>query len=158
MAAPKLQHMNFRTGSEPASTHRALPGCIDHVGIRVSDRARALRFYQHLGFEGVRDLPDHEAAELENALGTRLNLIFNAEPSRANVLLDGPRKWPGLTHVAFEVPSLDALIAHLARIHHFPTEGPVRIGSRRVAVFFRDPDGNVLEFNELLASVAEPQT
>lgn len=123
---------------------------IDHVGIRVSDRDRALRFYEALGFRLEHDLPEHHAAELSNAQGVRLNLIFNAEPASHNVLLDEERKWPGLTHVAFLVDELPVLMRHMALLEAAPTEGPLHIGRRRVTVFFRDPDGNVLEFNQLI--------
>ena len=30
------------------------------------------------------------------------------------------------------------------------TEGPIEIGGRRLTLFIRDPDRNVLEFNQLL--------
>ncbi|WP_084545220.1 VOC family protein [Derxia gummosa] len=124
----------------------------DHVGIRVSDRDEALAFYARLGFRLVLDLPRHEAAELETADGVRINLIFNGarRPGRRNVLLDEPVKLPGMTHPAFVVPDLGALQTLLAR-HAIPiTEGPHPIGPRRIALFVRDPDGNVLEFNQLI--------
>jgi len=124
----------------------------DHVGIRVSDRAEALDFYARLGFRLTLDLPAHEACELASADGTRINLIFNGarQPGRANVLLDAPVKLPGITHPAFIVDDLDALQALLARHGISVTEGPHAIGPRRIALFIRDPDGNVLEFNQLI--------
>lgn len=122
---------------------------VDHVGIRVSSRDVALSFYEGLGFRLAEDLPEHQAAELCNAQGVRINLIFNAQASAINVLQDVERKWPGLTHVAFVVDDLDRLCRTLSARGRHPTEGPLRIGRRRVAVFFRDPDGNVLEFNQL---------
>lgn len=149
--APTLRLMKpqapFTPQPEPEAAFR-IQG-VDHVGIRVSDRTRALRFYAALGFVLNEDLPDHQAAELCNAQGVRLNLIFNAQPSPHNVLLDEARKWPGLTHVAFVVDDLERLGRGLAVQGARPTEGPLRIGRRRIAVFFRDPDGNVLEFNQL---------
>jgi catechol 2,3-dioxygenase-like lactoylglutathione lyase family enzyme len=35
------------------------------------------------------------------------------------------------------------------------TEGPHPIGPRRIALFIRDPDGNVLEFNQLIRGGAQ---
>ncbi|WP_085317836.1 VOC family protein [Derxia lacustris] len=124
----------------------------DHAGIRVSDRAEALDFYARLGFRLTLDLPAHRACELESADGARINLIFNGvrQPGRANVLLDAPVKLPGITHAAFVVDDLDGLQALLARHGIAITEGPHPIGPRRIALFIRDPDGNVLEFNQLI--------
>ena len=122
----------------------------DHVGIRVSDAERALRFYERLGFILEPDLSNERVAELVTRDGTRVNLIFNGEPRAGarNILLDEPRKWPGYTHGAFIVPSLDAVLNWANRHRVGITEGPVDWG-RRLTCFLRDPDGNVLEFNEL---------
>lgn len=124
----------------------------DHVGIRVSDRARAQRFYERLGFVESAVFPDHEANEMLSPGGVRINLIFNAtrRPGARNVLLDEPVKLPGVTHPAFVVDDLAALEGWLNREGIRITEGPHRIGPRRIALFIRDPDGNVLEFNQLV--------
>ena len=122
----------------------------DHVGIRVSDRERALRFYERLGFAVDPEFTDDRVAEIVAAEGTRINLIFNgvARGPDANILLDEPVKWPGYTHAAFVVDSLDSVLGWAAREGVSITEGPVDWG-RRLTCFLRDPDGNVLEFNEL---------
>lgn len=124
----------------------------DHVGIRVSDRRRALDFYQALGFAESLRFPEHEANEMLSPDGVRINLIFNAarRPDARNVLLDEPVKLPGMTHPAFIVDDLGALQAWLRQRRITITEGPHRIGPRRIALFIRDPDGNVLEFNQLM--------
>jgi lactoylglutathione lyase len=120
----------------------------DHVGIRVTDRARALDFYARLGFDLDPECSDDHVAEVVAADGTRLNLIFNGVARANNVLLDEPVKWPGYTHGAFIVESLQAVIDWAANDGVEITEGPVDWG-RRLTCFLRDPDGNVLEFNEL---------
>jgi len=127
----------------------------DHVGIRVSDPERALAFYRRLGFIPDPDLSNERVAEIVSRDGTRINLIFNGEPRAGaqNILLDEPVKWPGYTHGAFIVPSLDALLAWAERHGVAITEGPVDWG-RRLTCFLRDPDGNVLEFNELVPPAA----
>lgn len=124
----------------------------DHVGIRVSDRRRAIAFYEALGFVERADFPGHEANEMVSADGVGINLIFNGARRRhaANVLHDEAIKWPGVTHPAFVVDDLAVLQARLDRLGIIVTEGPHRIGPRRIALFIRDPDGNVLEFNELI--------
>lgn len=122
----------------------------DHVGIRVSDRDRALRFYRRLGFAIDPAFTNDRVAEIAAASGVRINLIFNgtAHPSAHNVLLDDPVKRPGYTHAAFVVDRLEAVLDWAALEGVAITEGPVDWG-RRTTCFLRDPDGNVLEFNEL---------
>lgn len=129
---------------------------LDHIGIRVTDLATAEAFYARLGFTRDPDefAPAAHACGLSHPNGLRLHLIFNGEPHQAgNVLLDAPAKYPGYTHAAFIVKSLDALVAWLAQ-HNIPiSEGPVVMGhGRRKVCFIRDPDRNVLEFNEILNS------
>jgi catechol 2,3-dioxygenase-like lactoylglutathione lyase family enzyme len=128
-------------------------GTIDHVGLRVTDLARSQAFYAKLGFapEPGEDTPDHHALGLINAAGTRINLIYNgqAHPQR-NILMDVPERWPGYTHAAFLVPRLDTVLDWARDEGVAITEGPIELGGRRIVAFLRDPDGNVLEFDELL--------
>jgi catechol 2,3-dioxygenase-like lactoylglutathione lyase family enzyme len=125
----------------------------DHVGVRVTDRARAVDFYRKLGFhpEPQEDSPEHSAVGLINAQGVRLNLIYNGmpHPSR-NVLMDVEERWPGYTHYALTVDSLAAVVDWARENEVTVTEGPMEIGGRRIVCFIRDPDGNVVEFDELL--------
>lgn len=121
----------------------------EHIGIRVTDRDRSVRFYQQLGF--VLEAEDQDGGlELMSQRGIRINLICNAEPNEyGNVLLDAPKKWPGHTHPAWVVSNLKT-VESFARENGIPiTEGP-KESHRRRYLFFRDPDGNVLEFNELI--------
>ena len=120
----------------------------DHVGIRVTDARRALEFYRKLGFRVDPEFSNDNVAEIVAGDGTRINLIFNGVGRSNNVLLDEPVKWPGYTHAAFVVDSLEAVVDWADREGAAITEGPVDWG-RRLTCFIRDPDGNVLEFNEL---------
>ncbi|MEE9099163.1 MULTISPECIES: VOC family protein [Pseudomonas] len=143
-----------------ASTSMPNPSPIlayDHIGIRVSDRSRALAFYEALGFVESMRFSDFEANEMLAPSGVRINLIFNGarQLNAHNVLLDAPIKLPGITHPAFIVEDLEALQGWLLQQGITITEGPHRIGPRRIALFIRDPDGNVLEFNQLLANNKE---
>jgi catechol 2,3-dioxygenase-like lactoylglutathione lyase family enzyme len=124
----------------------------DHVGLRVTDAARALAFYAALGFELDAAHSTPTAAEIVNPAGVRLNLILNGVPTPAgdNVLLDRAQKWPGYTHAAFVVERLADILEWAERAGVAITEGPVDWG-RRITCFLRDPDSNVLEFNELKA-------
>ena len=123
----------------------------DHVGIRVSDAKRALEFYARLGFQPDPEFSNDDVAEIVAEDGARINLIFNAaaRSGARNILLDEPTKWPGYTHGAFIVDSLQDVLDWAASEGVAITEGPVDWG-RRLTCFLRDPDGNVLEFNELL--------
>ena len=126
----------------------------DHVGIRVADRETALRFYTSLGFKIDEKHSDERVAEMVNRSGIRLALIFNGQKHQTggNVLMDVPVKYPGYTHAAFVVDKLDDVLAW-AKAHAVQiTEGPVN-WDRRLTCFLRDPDRNVLEFNELLSDV-----
>lgn len=124
----------------------------DHVGIRVSDHAQAMAFYQALGFQESARFTRYEANEMLSSDGVRINLIFNGTrvPDAHNVLLDAPVKLPGMTHPAFIVDDLQAFEVWLNQQGITVTEGPHPIGPRRIALFIRDPDGNVLEFNQLI--------
>ncbi len=128
---------------------------IDHVGIRVTDRQRAQRFYERLGFKDDpgEESPQGRSCGLVNEAGARINLIYNGrQPDGGrNVLMDIADKWPGYTHAAFIVDDLDALVRWLGEQDIAITEGPSVFGhGRRKVCFIRDPDGNVIEFDEIL--------
>ncbi|OUJ08867.1 VOC family protein [Acetobacter sp. DsW_059] len=126
----------------------------DHVGIRVTDLDVSERFYAKFGF--IRDLKEFAPAVrtcgLKHSSGLRIHLIFNGVPDpQGNVLMDVPVKRPGYTHAAFIVESMRDLVHWLEQERITITEGPVQMGhDRRIVCFIRDPDGNVLEFNEIL--------
>jgi catechol 2,3-dioxygenase-like lactoylglutathione lyase family enzyme len=149
-------------GADSQRIETANPATIlayDHIGIRVSDRS-AVEFYRALGFVESARFPDYEANEMLSPGGVRINLIFNGarQPNARNVLLDSPIKLPGITHPAFIVDDLEALQAWLEARAIVITEGPHPIGPRRIALFIRDPDGNVLEFNQLIDNNAKETT
>lgn len=124
----------------------------DHVGIRVSDPARAIRFYALFGFRVLAEHPQatSRAVEIENDAGVRIHLVCNGneQVDARNVLQDNDWGYPGITHAAFIVPDLQATALSLARAGVPITEGP-KSDARRNYIFCRDPDGNVLELNEL---------
>ena len=129
---------------------------IDHVGLRVTDLVTAQRFYEKLGFRAdpSEESPEETARGLVNEAGVRINLIYNGiKTDGGNVLMDVAEKWPGYTHAAFIVDDLDRLIEWLGQEGIAITEGPSVFGQgRRKVCFVRDPDLNVLEFNEILVS------
>ena len=123
---------------------------VAHLGIRVADLERSLRFYEQLGFRLIAGPFEHEpVAILENAAGVEINLIVNASPmSGGNVLMDIPEKHAGYTHVALLVPSLEQTCARLEALGIEPSGGPVTFPNGARAVFVRDPDRNVIELHE----------
>ena len=98
----------------------------------------------------------HEAPRvsiLRNEHGLELNLIVNAHVrDEPNVLMDVPTKHAGYTHAAFFVPNLEATMAALQAAGIALSDGPVKLGEHTLACFVRDPDANVIEFDERLVS------
>lgn len=125
----------------------------EHIGVRVTDKAAAIAFYRRIGFytDPAEESAEHEAVGLVNDAGVRINLIYNGvkRPGNRNILMDEPRRHPGFTHPAFIVDSLDSVMQHMHEQGVRITEGPLELGKRRRACFIRDPDGNVIEFDEL---------
>lgn len=132
------------------SDTRPLITGIAHVGIRVHDLDRARAFYEQLGFEFVVDPVGLEpVAILEHPSGVEINLILNAaDAADTNVLMDIDEKHPGYTHVALAVSDVKAMQAALEAAGIAITEGPITFPKGAKAIFVRDPDRNVIEFNQ----------
>ena len=121
---------------------------VDHIGVRVRDLDRAMKFYSLLGFEVHWKATNDAVAVVKNAHGVELNLVFNANagPDGKNILMDVGEKYPGYTHVALRVTSIKAVIQELREHGIRITQGPVSFGrDGHVSVFVRDPDLNVVE-------------
>ena len=126
---------------------------LNHIGIRVKDRARSLAFYSILGFGEVAWHAGPGVSILRNPAGLEINLIVNANHDNAgrNVLMDiGETKYAGYTHAAFRVSSATQTVDALAQAGVGISEGPVNLGGTYLAVFVRDPDLNVVELGEVL--------
>jgi catechol 2,3-dioxygenase-like lactoylglutathione lyase family enzyme len=129
---------------------------VNHVGLCVHDLDRSMRFYTELfGFEVVSELapPDGPTAKLlrlDPPVGLRavyLRLgrftleLLAYDPSHRPAPGDRAMDEPGLTHLSFGV---DDVAAAAARVEELG--GTVLADTDLgVAVFVRDPDGQLLE-------------
>ena len=110
-----------------------------HIGIRVHDLERSVRFYELLGFtKTAGPIGPEPVAILDHPSGLEVNLVLNApDADEPNILMDVPQKHPGIKHFALLCPDIMAakdrleaagiaLIANLAgfvggpRLLHLP--------------------------------------
>lgn len=121
-----------------------------HVGIRVHDLERSVKFYALLGFtKTAGPVGPEPVAILEHPCGLEVNLILNAPRAEtANVLMDGTEKHPGITHIALLCPDIMEAKAQLEAAGWPISGGPVRFGPGAQGLFVRDPDRNVIELHQ----------
>ena len=122
---------------------------IDHVGIRVREKQRSIGFYQDLGFELIVDTGFEQGHPImmRHPSGVVPNLLGPSTVEKdENVLMDVDKRFAGYTHMALKIDSLVDAEASLA-------ENQIEITGRfsfkdMSAIFIRDPDKNVIEFDE----------
>jgi catechol 2,3-dioxygenase-like lactoylglutathione lyase family enzyme len=122
---------------------------IQHVGLLVSDLERSRRFYA--GALGLEEVPRPPSFRFAGAWfrfgGTEIHLLAEADTTGAAGVHDpGPSAASGLaSHLALEVDDLEGACARLAQHGVELVGGPMPRGDGVTQVFFRDPDGYVLE-------------
>lgn len=123
---------------------------IAHVGIRVQALDRARAFYEFLGFNFViGPIGPEPVAIMSHPSGIEINFILNASGTSAqNVLMDVKEKYSGYTHIALSVKNVYEVQSALQTAGITITEGPIVFPDGSTAIFVRDPDRNVIEFNQ----------
>jgi len=122
---------------------------IDHCVLRVSDLARALRFYgEVLGCHEERRLADLGLVQLR-AGRAMIDLVDLAGPlGRAGGGAPG-QGGRNMDHLALRIAAFDeaALRAHLAAHGVAPGAVGIRYGAEGngPSIYIQDPDGNVIE-------------
>jgi catechol 2,3-dioxygenase-like lactoylglutathione lyase family enzyme len=121
---------------------------VNHVGIRIGERVRSVPFYELLGFEQTLDAGFDEGHPIimNHPSGVVINLLGPADVGDGkNILMDVAHKYPGYTHVALTVGSLDTAREFLDA-NGIAITGSFTFG-KMSAIFIRDPDGNVIELD-----------
>jgi glyoxylase I family protein len=124
---------------------------LEHVGMTCRDVDQTMAFY--CGLLGLKlalrkTNPGGEVIFLDTGAGMLEIACPNADISRSR---DVPPHEAGIRHITFAFDDVDAMVARLGAVGIEPIEGPrpafFNEMLRRV-VFFRDPDGVLVELIE----------
>ncbi len=121
---------------------------VNHIGIRIAQKSRSVAFYENLGFQLVQDagFDQRRPIIMKHSSGIVLNLLGPATSSSGkNILMDVDEKYPGYTHIALTVSSLDDAREFMKK-NGIQITGSFSFGSMS-AIFIRDPDRNVIELD-----------
>jgi len=142
---------------------------IDHVNLVVADMAAMVDFYcRGLGMrlarqvtisgpwiDDVTGLQDvmADVAFLEAPSGPTIELLYFHRPQGVHIDGLGVPNTIGLRHIAFRVSDIEQVAAAIralgaplvSSIHSVPTEQVAFAQTQKRLVYFRDPEGNLLE-------------
>ena len=124
------------------------PHGVLETSLYISDLGRAVAFYRDvLGLRLINDayFTDDRGAALQVGSGPSVLLLFRAEvTSQGGMLL--PHGTTGAGHVAFRIePKEIPAWRERLRTHGVPIAQEFTFGDNPPSIYFRDPDGNVLE-------------
>ena len=117
-----------------------------HTRYRVNDLERTTKFYTEvLGLEEIRRHKSPRGSELVflKVPGSEEQLEITYFPGSGPVQVQ-----PDLTHLAFEVESLDEFGKHLAKLGLKYSDGPTKSSSGSVFAFIDAPEGYEIELIE----------
>jgi len=117
-----------------------------HTRYRVNDLARTVQFYREV--LGLEEVQRHKSPR-----GSELVFMKAPESEETIELCCFPASGPvqvqaDLTHLAFEVESLDDFGSHLARLGLKFSDGPTTTSSGTVFAFIDAPEGYEIELIE----------
>jgi glyoxylase I family protein len=142
---------------------------IDHVNLVVADMRRMIDFYcKVLGLRLARQVTISGAwiddvtgldevmadvAFLEASSGPAIELLYYHRPKGSRVQGQEIPNTIGLRHLAFRVSDIDAVAATIlaagvplvSKVHCVPTAQVAYAQAQKRLVYFRDPEGNLLE-------------
>lgn len=142
---------------------------IHHIALSIKDMDRSLAFYRDLlGLEVAMDKSWEDAGETGDKIlrvkGTAARQVmlkcgdamvelfqFN-RPEPAPMAEDRPVIDRGITHLCFDVKDVDAEYERLSKAGVIFHCEPQNLGSNCRTTYGRDPDGNVVEFQELFST------
>lgn len=120
----------------------------NHVGIRVTNKASSIKFYQLLGFDLINDVGFDQGHPviMRHPSTVVVNLLGPASvDTNENILMDIDDKYPGYTHIALTVSSLEQAKSFL-KANDINITGSFSF-NQMSAIFIRDPDRNVIELD-----------
>ena len=121
-----------------------------HTRYRVNDLERTVAFYRTvLGLEEVRRHKSPRGSELVflKAPASEEQIEICSFPNSGSVQVQ-----PDLTHLAFEVDSLDEFAGHLARLGLKFSDGPTTSSSGTAFAFIDAPEGYEIELIQKAAA------
>ncbi len=123
----------------------------NHIALNCWDLATQEAFYtKHFGFKRSRTFNRGEPDEFFLLkLGSMRLELFSSDRNRTAAMQGGEQPI-GFKHLAFDVPKLETVLEALAAdgIESDPIIDCAHIAPGARIVFFRDPEGNILELME----------
>jgi catechol 2,3-dioxygenase-like lactoylglutathione lyase family enzyme len=136
-----------------------------HAALSVTDMDRSLAFYRDLlGLEVLSDQTWGTSPKAEKILALKdpaarqvmlkcgdfhVELFQFSHPQPAPMVKDRPVSDLGITHFSFDIKDVDAEYKRLSEAGVTFHCEPVNLGPYCRTTYGRDPDGNVIEFQEL---------